>query len=134
MRIADFRAALRTFLRQSEQVSRACGLTPRQYLLLLMIKGAPDRSERLSFSELTERLKLDRVTVTELVARAERAGLVTRQRSTHDRRVVYLQLTDEGEQRLARAITASEANRRQLADVFGELTRTFRASAVASDE
>ncbi|MBD0349181.1 MAG: MarR family transcriptional regulator [Thermoleophilia bacterium] len=130
LRIADFRAALRTFLRRSEQVSRSCGLTPRRYLLLLMIKGAPDRSERLSFSDLAERLKLDRVTVTELVARAERAGLVARQRSASDRRVTYLRLTDEGERRLALAIAASDEDRRQLAGAFRQLARTFKASTI----
>ena len=44
--VAEFRAALRRFLRQSEKVARSYGLTPQRYLLLLMIKGAPDGSER----------------------------------------------------------------------------------------
>ena len=42
--VAEFRAALRTFLRQSERVARQSGLTPQRYLLLLMIKGTPDGS------------------------------------------------------------------------------------------
>jgi len=33
---AEFRASLRRFLRRSEEISRRHGLTPRQYLLLLM--------------------------------------------------------------------------------------------------
>jgi DNA-binding MarR family transcriptional regulator len=64
IRIAAFRSNLRTFLRQSEVVSRKWGLTPQRYLLLLAIKGAPDGSQRLSVSALAERLQLERHTVT----------------------------------------------------------------------
>src|SRR4026208_287543 len=44
--VAEFRAALRRFLRTSERNARAAGLTPQRYLLLLMIKGAADESEQ----------------------------------------------------------------------------------------
>ena len=124
-RVANFRAALRTFLARSEQTSREAGLTPRRYLLLLMIKGAPDGSERLSFTELADRLKLSRNTVTELVARAERAGLVRREPSTEDARVIYLRLTDEGERRLQRALVASDEDRRQLAAELQDLADLY---------
>ena len=39
--VAEFRSALRKFLRRSELVADSCGLTPQRYLLLLMIRGAP---------------------------------------------------------------------------------------------
>ena len=42
--VAEFREALRRFLRQSERVARQSGLTPQRHLLLLMIRGAPDGS------------------------------------------------------------------------------------------
>ena len=58
MRVAEFRGALRRFLRTSERTARACGLTPQRYLLLLMVKGAPDGSERSTVTELEERLQL----------------------------------------------------------------------------
>ena len=45
-RVAEFRAALRRFLRTTERNAQAAGLTPQRYLLLLMIKGAPDLSEQ----------------------------------------------------------------------------------------
>ena len=75
-RVADFRAALRAFLRKSERNARQSGLTPQRYLLLLMIKGAPDGSEQSTVTELAERLQLAQSTVTELVRRAEETGLV----------------------------------------------------------
>jgi len=52
VRVAEFRAALRKFLRNGERVARACGLTPQRYLLLLMIKGAPDGREQSTVTDL----------------------------------------------------------------------------------
>jgi DNA-binding MarR family transcriptional regulator len=116
MRVAEFRSALRSFLRRTEKVARASGLTPQRYLLLLMIKGAPDGSEQSTVTELADRLQLAQSTVTELVTRAAEAGLVTREPSGLDGRVAHVRLTDEGERRLARAFTGLEAERRHLFD------------------
>jgi DNA-binding MarR family transcriptional regulator len=130
MRVAQFRVELRRFLHRHEQISRAGGLTPQRYLLLLVVKGAPDGSERARLTDLAERLLLDRTTVTELVARAEAAGLLRRERAADDRRSVYVRLTDEGEDRLTRVLEGTDADRRALATAFEELARTFRASRV----
>src|SRR3954447_10209839 len=90
---ADFPPALRPSLRQSEQKARRAGLTPQRYLLLLMIKGAPGGAERSTVTELSERLQLAQSTVTELVRRAEEAGLVEREQSRADGRVAHLRLS-----------------------------------------
>jgi DNA-binding MarR family transcriptional regulator len=119
--VAEFRAALRRFLRKSERISRSSGLTPQRYLLLLMIKGATDGSERSTVTELADRLQLAQSTVTELVSRAEEAGLVAREMSRRDGRVALLRLTDEGERRLALAFTKLETERRELREVFRHL-------------
>src|SRR5215831_12303093 len=66
IQVATFRSALRSFLRSSEQIARENGLTPQRHLLLLMIKGSPDGSERSTITELTDRMKLAQSTVTEL--------------------------------------------------------------------
>ena len=95
-RVADFRAALRAFLRKSERNARQSGLTPQRYLLLLMIKGAADGSGQSTVTELSERLQLAQSTVTELVRRAEETGLVAREQSASDGRVAHLRLTPEG--------------------------------------
>jgi DNA-binding MarR family transcriptional regulator len=125
-RIAAFRAALRTFLRRTEEVARRCDLTPQRYLLLLMVKGAPDGSERLRLTDLAYLLKIGRNTATELVARAEDAGLVRREDDARDRRVVLLALTEDGEHRLTRAVEENEQHRRELAQAFAVLAETFR--------
>ena len=81
---AALRAAVRGFLHRGEQVARAAGLTPQRQLLLLMVKGAPDGSERATITEISARLRLAQNTVTELVARAEDVGLVRREASEVD--------------------------------------------------
>ena len=101
-------------MRTSEQNARSSGLTPQRYLLLLMIKGAPDGGEQSTVTELADRLQLAQSTVTELVRRAEEAGLVERAQSAADARVAHLRVTDEGERRLADAFTSNEQERDEL--------------------
>jgi DNA-binding MarR family transcriptional regulator len=120
MQAAAFRAALRSFLRESERIARQNGLTPQRYLLLLMIRGATDGSERATVGELAERLQLAQSSVTELVQRAEEAGLVERAQSEDDGRVAHLSLTSEGERKLNGAFTALELEREQLRQAISE--------------
>jgi DNA-binding MarR family transcriptional regulator len=119
--VAAFRAALRAFLRRTERIARQSGLTPQRYLLLLMVKGAPDGSERSTVTELSERLQLAQSTVTELVSRAEEAGLIGREQSRDDARVAHLRLTAEGERRLELAFTALATERANVRDAFAHL-------------
>jgi DNA-binding MarR family transcriptional regulator len=119
--VAEFRVALRRFLHHTERVARECGITPRWYLLLLLIKGAPDLSERSTVTELAERLYLAQSTVTELVDRAEQAGLVRREPSAADGRVAHLRLTAEGEERFAQAFESLASERRALRESIAGL-------------
>ena len=112
---AEFRSLLRRFLRRSEEISRRHGLTPRQYLLLLMIKASEDAPEPATIGHLVERLALTQSTVTELVQRAEEAGLVGRAQSPDDGRVAYLSLTPVGAERLQGAFDELGPERAQLA-------------------
>jgi DNA-binding MarR family transcriptional regulator len=118
MRAAELRSRLRRFVHESERIAAEHGLTPRRYLLLLLIKAAPDGSEVSTVSELARRMALERHTVTELVDRAERAGLIERERSSDDRRVVHLRLTGEGERRLLAAFRDLETERRALQELM----------------
>ena len=119
--VAEFRSALRHFLRRSEKVARQSGLTPQRYTLLMMIKGAPGGDEQSTVTELAERLQLAQSTVTELVRRAETAGLIEREQSQRDARVAHLRLTTEGERRLMLSFTALETERAQLREAFASL-------------
>jgi len=119
--VAEFRAALRSFLRQSERIARQSGLTPQRYLLLLMIKGAPDGSGQSTVTDLARRLQLAQSTVTELVSRAEESGLIERKQSGRDGRVAYLRLTSEGERRLNLSFTELDVERQQLREAVDQL-------------
>jgi DNA-binding MarR family transcriptional regulator len=119
--VAEFRSALRHFLRRSEKIARQSGLTPQRYALLMMIKGAPSGDEQSTVTELSERLQLAQSTVTELVRRAEGAGLIEREQSQQDARVANLRLTTEGERRLMLSFTALETERTQLNQMFAQI-------------
>jgi|SRR5579862_688292 len=120
---AELRASVRRFLRGSEQITRAHGLTLERYELLLAIKaqllGAGGRGPTMA--ELADILELAESSTTQLARRAENNGLVERQVAPHDARVRYLQLTAEGERRLAAAIKALRRERTQLADTSSRI-------------
>lgn len=65
------------------------GLTYPQYLVLLVLWEV----EAATVKGLAERLRLDSATLTPLLKRMEKAGLVSRTRDTVDQRVVNITLT-----------------------------------------
>jgi DNA-binding MarR family transcriptional regulator len=113
---AALRAALRKFMRSSERIAREEGLTPSRHLLLLMIKTAS--GGRSNVTELAERMQLTQSTVTELVTRAEVAGLVRREQSEEDARISWLRLTVDGEARLARTVARTGRERQRLLELL----------------
>jgi DNA-binding MarR family transcriptional regulator len=115
---AELRSALRRFLRRSEEIARRHRLTPRQYLLLLMIKAREDSTEQATITDLVSRLALTQSTITELVQRAEEAGLVSRRPSPNDGRVAHLSLTALGTQRFQAAFAELGPEREQLLHTF----------------
>lgn len=119
----ELRLSLRRFLRRSEQVVRAHGLTPQRYQLLLFIKAADGAA---TVSGLTQSLQLGQAGVTQLVRRAENLGLVRRELSQTDGRVRLLRLTPEGERRLAGAVAELSEDRTALIDALAQLTPRSR--------
>lgn len=75
-------------------------LTPAQYNVLRILRGS--HPEPMACSEIRDRL-LDRTPdVTRLLDRLEKQDLIVRKRSTHDRRVVHVFITEAGTSLLAR--------------------------------
>jgi DNA-binding MarR family transcriptional regulator len=68
-------------------------ITPPQFDALWQLK----RHGEMTMGELCDRLHLASSTVTDLVDRMERGGLVRRCRDEADRRVVRLQVTEHGQ-------------------------------------
>ncbi|WP_136658086.1 MarR family transcriptional regulator [Nitratireductor sp. XY-223] len=68
------------------------GLTYPQYLVMLVLW----EHDRINVSEICNALGLETTTLTPLLKRMEKRGLIRRQRSAEDERQVIVSLTDEG--------------------------------------
>ncbi len=78
--------------RITKELARRADLTGPQLTVLKMLEGVGD----LSLSDLSERIRAQNSTVTGIIDRMEREGLVVRARSTEDRRVIKIRLTERG--------------------------------------
>ncbi|MDZ7736522.1 MAG: MarR family transcriptional regulator [Gammaproteobacteria bacterium] len=92
----DILAALRRIIRavdlQSRQLVRSHGLTGPQALLLKEITLAGE----LTVGQLADRVSLSQATVTDILLRLEKRGLIERQRSREDKRRVLVHITVAG--------------------------------------
>ena len=73
------------------EVSRQHDLTPQQTQLLCLLAKGP-----VGMTELSRTLHLEKSSLTGLVDRVERRGLVARSRETRDRRTCTIALTSKG--------------------------------------
>jgi DNA-binding MarR family transcriptional regulator len=115
--LSEFRYQMRRFERFSEQAAQGEGITPLQYLLLLHIKGYPER-EWATIGELAERLQAQHHGVVALVSRCEALKLVKRKVSETDRRQVEVHLLKTGEKLLSRLAELHRAELRSLTSSF----------------
>jgi DNA-binding MarR family transcriptional regulator len=92
--LAEWRHALRRFLRASELITKAAGVSSTQYQLLLFVRGSPTRA--LAIAELAEKLQILHQSAVGLVDRCERVGLVRRRRDPANGRRVLVETTRRG--------------------------------------
>jgi len=90
------------------------GVTANQFFVMKMIG---DRGQ-MTVSEVADGLSVSLSAVTSLVDRLHRAGMVQRRRSEDDRRVVWLELTEKGENVVA---TCQESRMRIIQRYLGQL-------------
>ena len=93
--LAGFRGAMRRFLAFSEAVLTAAGITSQQYQAMLVIRVRPGRA--IMIRDLARELLLQPNGAVQLVDRLANAGLVERQRSPDDRRIVFVAMTAKGD-------------------------------------
>lgn len=120
--------------RITKELARRADLTGPQLTVVKLLEQIGD----VSLSELSERIRAQNSTVTGIIDRMEREGLVARERSKEDRRVVFIRLTPKG-RRLAEEIpiepmeifrgaleslTPREA--RDLVHILGKVSRRVR--------
>lgn len=96
-----FRTGMRRFLQFSEERAQDEGMTHLQHQLLLAVRAHGD-PRGPTVGEAADHLLMTASSASELVDRAEAGGYVRRQRSGEDARVVRIQLTSVGEQKLER--------------------------------
>ncbi|MCA9610112.1 MAG: MarR family transcriptional regulator [Myxococcales bacterium] len=100
--------------RVTKELARQHGLTGPQVTALKLLEGFGT----LSLSELGARMSAKSSTVTGLVDRMERDGLVRRRRSREDRRVIHLEPTPAGS-RIAAAVPVTAM------EIFGDALRSL---------
>ncbi|MFM0562182.1 MarR family winged helix-turn-helix transcriptional regulator [Paraburkholderia sediminicola] len=116
--MSEFRYQLRQFLRFSEEITHAEGVTPLQYQLLLHVRGFPGR-QWATVGELAVRLQAAPNGTAALVSRCEAAGLVVRKPDPIDRRQVQVHLTAKGERCLLKLAALHKSEMESFGWVFG---------------
>ena len=84
-------AITKSIHREAARQIERYGLTVPQFAVLKIL----DKEPNLSVSELSQRAGLTNSTISGIVDRLEKEGLVLRTRDARDRRVVYVNLTDK---------------------------------------
>jgi DNA-binding MarR family transcriptional regulator len=124
--LASFRHTLRGFLSFSEAAASQEGLTSQQYQAMLVLRGCPE-GQTLTINDLAGHLLIKHNSAVGLVDRLAAEGLVTRERSAVDRRMVELRLSPRGRQVLARLAAMHRAELRRIGPLvkrfFSELGR-----------
>jgi DNA-binding MarR family transcriptional regulator len=84
------RQILSTFQNRLERY----GLSDGKLVILILLRHAPNNT--LTPSELAERCEVTRGTITGLLDGLERSGLIARKNHPEDRRMLTIQLTEQG--------------------------------------
>lgn len=115
--LSEFRHQMCRFERFSENAARLLGITTRQYLLLLHIKGYPGRSFA-TVPELAVRLQVEPDELTALVVHCEANGLIQSLSDGSDGQPARLQLLENGDRILMQLATSHRAELRWLNGIF----------------
>jgi DNA-binding MarR family transcriptional regulator len=83
----------------SRQLARQHGITTPQLIILKQLQG----QGAMTVSEVARQVSLKQATVTDILNRLERNGLVLREKDTNDRRQVIVKATDVGKKLLETA-------------------------------
>lgn len=115
--------------RRPAQVLKAEDLSPTQYNVLRILRGAP---EGLTCGEIGARMITRDPDITRLLDRLEKRGLISRCRETRDRRMVQTRITQAGLDVLARLDKPiREVHREQLGHLGRERLRALAESLIA---
>jgi DNA-binding MarR family transcriptional regulator len=94
--LINLRRIIQSIDLHSRQLARQHGITTPQLLILKQIQGEP----AMTVSQLARQISLKQATVTDILNRLERKGLVRRSKDTADRRRVLIEETAAGQKLL----------------------------------
>jgi len=125
--LSQFRHHIDHYLEFSDIAAKAAGIEPRQYQLMLSIKGLPINAAP-TVGTLAERLNIRHHSTVELVNRAENNGFVCRERAANGSHV-YVRLTPKGLQILERAVAERLKELQSAGPVLVDTLRRLLRSA-----
>jgi len=129
--LAEFRYALRRFLRFSEGAAAEVGITSQHYQAMLILRACPE-NRATTINDLAQQLLIRHNSAVELVDRLVQENLVVREASSADRRKVELRLTPRGRQVLAKLAAVHRRELQRIGPIvkrfFAELSRAERAA------
>ena len=107
------------------------GLTYTQYIVMMVMW----EHKSISIKDMGKLLFLDSGTLTPMLKKMEKAGLITRKRASQDERMVIISITERGEQlqekaaevpsKMAGCVTLESDDAMQLYALLHKLMRTF---------
>lgn len=112
-------ALARVLVRRQQPLLDELGITYPQYLVLMVLY--PDC--RLPVREICRRLVLNTNTLTPLLQRMEVSGVVTRQRSVQDERVLFVSLTGDGKKLAERCQDIQQRMREEEPELYQALNQ-----------
>ena len=99
--LVSLRQIIRAIDLHSKKLERVSGLTGPQLLVMQLIGTHGE----VTSGVIAREVSLSQATVTSIIDRLERKGMLTRERSTHDKRKVLVSLTEAGRLALEKAPT-----------------------------
>ncbi len=123
--LTSLRRVIRAIEMHSKRLSKTASVTGPQLRLMQLIA----KQAQTTISELSKQMSLSQATVTTIMDRLEKRGLVARIRSLQDKRKVHPQLTDQGRELLTKSPTALQDS---FVRRFNELKDWEQAMLIAS--
>lgn len=101
--------------------SKFAGEMPRSEIVMLkMINIDTSKTEGVTISTLSERLEITKSAVSQMINVLEDKGYVKRITTKSDRRIVYVRLTEMGEQSLEKSLQSLLKSLNQVFEKMGE--------------
>jgi DNA-binding MarR family transcriptional regulator len=112
----SLRKIIKTVDIYSQRLKEIHDITSSQLSCLIALKG----KDSVSLSDLSKKLSLSPSMITIIIDQLEKKKLLLRERSSTDRRVIYIKLTDEGKKMVKKSPLTFQ---RKLIDGLSSLSR-----------